>query len=135
MHYKMLTICIPILNWAAFFSSELAKCPSNNMLTKCFLANFLKEEHVEMITINVGETISFDHTFEVATNIAYLREDNIWVPQYDSLFLVFNGVGKIVTWQLTKGTCFVQVEQVLRDLNVGTEQQQCKQSILIIVVA
>ena len=79
-----------------------------------------------MITINVGETISFDHTFEVATNIGYLREDNIWVPQYDSLFLVFNGVGKIVTWQLTKGTCFVQVEQVLRDLNVRTEQQQYK---------
>ena len=36
----------------------------------------------EMITINVGKTISFDHTFEVATNIGYL---NIWVPQYDSL--------------------------------------------------
>ena len=78
-----------------------------------------------MITINVGETISFDHTFEVATNIGYLREDNIWVPQYDSLFLVFNGVGKIVTWQLTKGTCFVQVEQVLKDLNVRTELQKC----------
>ena len=99
------------------------------MLTKCFLANFLKEEQVylqDMVMINVGDTISFDHTFKVATNIGYLREDNVWVPQYDSLFLVMNGVGKIVTWQFTKGTYFTLVEQVLRDLNIRSEQQQCK---------
>ena len=112
-----------------FFSSELAKSPSDSMLTKCFLATFLKEEQAylsEIASTNIGDTISFDHTFEVATNIGYLREDGTWIPLYDSLFLVLNSAGKIVTWQLTKGTSLSQVEQVLRELHDHAEQQQCK---------
>ena len=118
-----------------FFSFELAKSPSDSLLTKCFLATFLKEEQVyltEIVSTNVGDTISFDHTFEVATNIGYLREDKVWVPQYDSLFIVVNGIGKIVTWQLTKGTCFAQVEQVMRDLNNRVEEQKCKIKVVYI---
>ena len=51
--------------------------------------------------ITVGSSISFDHMFKVAANIGYYREDKVWIPQYDSL------EGKVLTWQLTKGTYFI----------------------------
>ena len=54
-------------------------------------------------------SISFDHTFKVAANTGYCREDGAWVPQYDRLFIVINNVGKVLTRQLTKGTAFSQI--------------------------
>jgi hypothetical protein len=85
----------------------------------------LKEEQAYLCEIasTIGDTINFDHTFEVATNIG---EDGTWIPLYDSLFLVLNSAGNIVTWQLTEGTSLPQVEQVLRELHDRAEQQQCK---------
>ena len=74
---------------------------------------FLRNEQIylrELIAIEPGSSISFDHTFKVAANIGYVREDGKWIPQYDSLFLVMNEHGKIVTWQLTMGTSFSQIE-------------------------
>ena len=81
---------------------------------------FLKTEQLylrELHSIQTGFSISFDHTFKVAANIGYLREDGKWVAQYDSLFLVINEAGKIVTWQLTKGTSFSQIEALLSNLH------------------
>ena len=80
------------------------------------LAKFLKDEHVylkEMMSILPGESISFDYTFKVAANIGFLRDDGIWVP----LFLVLNSDGKVLTWQLTKGTAFSQIQILLSNLN------------------
>ena len=67
--------------------------------------------------ITVGSSISFDHTFKVAANIGYYREDKVWIPQYDSL------EGKVLTWQLTKGTSFEQVRNILEDLNNRAQRQ------------
>ena len=83
-----------------FWSSSLSNCPSNNILAKCFLARFLNDEQLylnEMEGITVGSSISFDHTFKVAANIGYYREDKVWIPQYDSLFIVMNTEGKVLT--------------------------------------
>ena len=74
---------------------------------------FLRNEQIylrELIAIEPGSSISFDHTFKVAANIGYVREDGKWIPQYDSLFLVMKEHRKIVTWQLTMGTSFSQIE-------------------------
>ena len=71
------------------FPTILAKSPSDSMLTKCFLATFLKEEQTylsEIASTNIGDTISFDQTFEVA---GYLREDGKWIPLYDKSFYCF----------------------------------------------
>lgn len=109
-----------------FWSSSLSNCPSNNILAKCFLARFLDDEKLylsEMEGITVGSSISFDHTFKVAANIGYYREDKVWVPQYDSLFIVMNAEGKVLTWQLTKGTSFEQVRNILEDLNNRAQSQ------------
>ena len=64
------------------------------------------------MAIPSSETISFDHTFKVAANIGFHREDG----KYDSLYIVMNGKGQILTWQLTKRTAFSQVETLLKDL-------------------
>lgn len=63
-----------------------------------------------------SNNISFDHTFKVATNIGYFREDRKWVHVYDSLFLVMSDTGQVLTWQLAKGTSFGEVKSLLEDL-------------------
>lgn len=72
-----------------------------------------------MEAIPVTESISFDHTFKIASNIGYLREDKKWISEYDSVFLVLSKDGKVLTWQLTKGTSFDQITTVLQ----GVAQQ------------
>lgn len=102
-----------------FWTSTLSNAPSNDIISKCFLARFLQEEQLylkEMTASPVSDSISFDHTFKVAANIGFLREDGRWIHQYDSLFIVMNGAGQIVTWQLSKGTAFCQVGTLLKDL-------------------
>lgn len=95
-----------------FWASSLSQTPSDYILKQCFLAMFFRNGQIylrELISIEPGSSISFDHNFKVAANISYVREDDKWVPQYDSLFLVMNEDGKIVTWHLTMGTKRVQV--------------------------
>ena len=82
----------------------------------------------ELIAIPVGSSISFDHTFKVAANIGYSREDGKWVQQYDALFVVMNNAGKILTWQFTKGTTFAEIDMVLKNLK---ERCQCLSTVYI----
>ena len=110
------------------FRNELSS-PSNNVISKCFLMSFLEaEEHYlsNIHALEVSEAISFDHTFKVATNIGHLRKDGVWVPQYDSLFLVLASNGHVLTWQLTKGTSLGQVYQLLQDLHDRATSQKRK---------
>ena len=112
-------ICGECVHVCDFQKSPFFKSPSNDIISKVVLAKFLKDENVylqEMISIPPGDSISFDHTFKVAANIGFLRDDGIWVPQYDSLFLVLNSDGKVISWQLTKGTAFLQIEKLLLDI-------------------
>lgn len=74
--------------------------PSDDTISKCFMANFLENEQYfkrEIQSVDTGEELSFDHTFKIASNIGFLRDDNKWVCQYDSVFLVFNIQGKILS--------------------------------------
>ena len=105
-----------------FWDSKVSSSPSNDVLSKCFLAEFLDHEKKEMTCISVGESISFDHTFKVATNIGYLREDGKWISQYDGLF-VLNRNGQVLTWQLTRGTSFAHVKTLLQHLLKRPDQQ------------
>ena len=103
--------------------------PSDNIISKCFLSSFLEVESsylCNLHSLEVSESISFDHTFKVATNIGHLRPDGIWVPQYDSLFLVLNSQGSVLTWQLTKGTSFSKITRLLQDLNDRAAAQKRK---------
>ena len=109
-----------------FWESSLSNSPSNDALSKCFLAEFLEHEQLylnEMTCIPTRESISFDHTFKVATNIGYIREDGRWISEYDGLFIVLNENGQVLTWQLTKGTSFAHITTLLQDLLERPNQQ------------
>ena len=102
-----------------FLASSMSQTPSNDILSKCFVAQFLQNEKLylnEMMAIPITDSISFDHTFKVASNIGYLREDKKWISVYDSLLLVLNGDGKVLSWQLTKGTSFLEITSLLQDI-------------------
>ena len=73
--------------------------------------------------ITAGSSITFDHTIKVAANMGYYREDKVWIPQYDSSFIVMNAKSKVLTWQLTKGTSFEQIRTILEDLNNRAQGQ------------
>ena len=118
-----------------FQSSSLSNTPSDYLLTKSFLVKFSSQEHLylsEISSVQIGNSISFDHTFKVVANIGYHRKDKVWVNQYNSLFLVINGNGQVVSWQLTSGTSLDQVQTVLRDVFERSKEQ--KQAIETIYV-
>ena len=42
-----------------------------------------------------------------------IRRDGKWI-NHDSAFFIFNSDGKILSWQFTRGTSFVQVKKLLK---------------------
>ena len=107
-------------------STHYKHLPSDDIISKCFVAKFMDKEldyKREVQSIDTGEELSFDHTFKVATNIGFLRADNKWVCQYDSVFIVFNANGKILTWQFTKGTGFDNVKSILQHIHRRSQSQ------------
>lgn len=117
-NHEILTLGSPT-SCIEFWSTELAQSPSDFILKQCFVAAFFRNELLykrELTAISVGSAISFDHTFKIAANIGYTREDGKWIKQYDALFVVMNGDGKIVTWQLTRGTAFSEINTILQNL-------------------
>ena len=109
--------------------------PSDDIIGKCFVSKFMQDEQYyrsEIMSIDTGEELSFDHTFKVAANIGYLRQDNKWVCQYNSVFLVFNSFSRIVSWQFTKSTGFDCVKTLLE--NIHTRSQSQDHSIKVVYV-
>ena len=103
-----------------FWKSTMSNSPSNNMLAKCFLTGFLWHEDLylqEMASIPIGESISFDHTFKIASNIGYAREDKNGYHSMIQCFFVLNDKGQVLTWQLTKGASFAEVAMLLQSLD------------------
>ena len=62
-----------------------------------------------------ASSLSADHTFKVASNIGFWCNGK-WVHLYDSLFIVMNEIGVVMSWQLCKGTSFSAVEGLLHRL-------------------
>ena len=93
--------------------------PSNDLITRCVIINFLENEHfykLEMLKVEVKHCLRLDHTFKVALNIGFLRSDGKWITQYGSVFLVLNDEGQVLTWQLTNSTSFDEVMPLLTAL-------------------
>ena len=111
---------------ASFQDSAAKYLPSDDLLRECFVANFLTNEHcykTYIQSLNTGTALSFDHTYKVAANIGFLRSDNKWVTQYDSVFLGMNEIGQIVSWKFTKGNSFSEVKPMLTGLCMRAHMQ------------
>ena len=97
-------------------STLIEPLPTNDVIARCFLIDFQMSEAFyikEMMGIKVRRCLRLDHTFKVASNIGYLRDDGKWITQYGSVFFVVNEDGQVVTWQLTNSTSFSEVTPLL----------------------
>lgn len=91
--------------------------PSNDVLCKCFVVEFLlnRESYsLHMSSILVKKYISIDHTFKVASNIGFVRSDGKWITLYNSVFIVTNENGQVVSWLFTRTTSLDEVASQLK---------------------
>lgn len=75
--------------------------------------------------------LSCDHTFKVSANIGFWF-NNRWVKLYDTLFIVLNEEGIVLSWKLCKGTKFSLVENVLKLLKERLDRQGKKPTIFML---
>ena len=90
--------------------------PSNDLITNCFLQNFVENKHLyfqQMAALTTSDFLSVDHTFKVSANLGYLRPDGKWVSMYNSLFIVLNNIGQVIAWQLTQSTSIDETRDML----------------------
>ena len=71
--------------------------------------------------------LSCDHTFKVSANIGFWFNKR-WVKLYDTLFIVLNEDGIVLTWKLCRGTKFSTEENLLSLLKRRLEAQNKKPS-------
>lgn len=103
--------------------------PSNDFIETIFLADFWEKEklytHRMISEVGTDDWISMDHTFKVACNIGIKRKsDNKWEKMFDSLFCVLNEKGQVMGWQLTKGTSFENIRDLIQRINSRCESKQ-----------
>ena len=84
--------------------------PSSDTVLQCFLYIYNNNKQLQHFSEKSSEIwISADHTFKVAANIGCNVPDGSWVTQFDSLFIVLNEKGQVLTYKLTKGTALDKV--------------------------
>lgn len=71
-----------------------------------------------------ASSLSADHTFKVSSNIG-LWCGGKWIQLFDSLLIVMNEIGVVLSWRLCKGTSFQNVENLLISLNNRLTTQGC----------
>ena len=98
--------------------------PTNDIIARCFMIVFQKYEQAylsHMASFKVQRCLRLDHTFKVASNIGYLRSDGKWVTLYETIFIVLNEEGVVVSWQFTKSTSLEEVKPLLLALKERIE--------------
>ena len=99
---------------------------ARRQFTQCFLYIFKENEQFfrQNISEKTAKWMSADHTFKVAANIGCMLPDGSWSLQFDSLYIVFNESGQVLTYKLTKGTAISKVEDILKNLRHRLDQQK-----------
>lgn len=102
--------------------------PSTDTVHQCFLYIFKVNEQFfrQSISEKTAKWMSANHTFKVASNIGCMLPDGSWSTQFDSLYIVLNETGQVLTYKLTKGTALSKVEDihVLKNLKSRLDQQK-----------
>ena len=86
------------------------------MITSSFFTQYFSESTSQ-------SWISADHTFKNAANIGCNVPDGSWITQFDSLFIVLNEIGQVLTYKLTKGTSLDKVTDILTNLKCRLDKQ------------
>ena len=66
-----------------------------------------------------------DHTFKIPANIGVWK-NGTWLKLYDGLFMVLNEIGVVTAWQLTKGTKFEAIQDLLIRLKSRMDRKETK---------
>ena len=108
------------------FSAKGVKV-GEKVATACYMHGYFEKEHLyhrRMCQMSAS-SLSADHTFKVSSNIG-LWCDGKWIQLYDSLFIVMNEIGVVLSWNLCKGTGFHNVKDQLIDLKGRLDMQRCQ---------
>ena len=107
-----------------FLTQSDCNCPSlpttyisNDLISNIFIISFNEFKHLmfrDMADLS-SEVISCDHTFKLAAHIG-IHKCGKWVPQYDSLFIVQDEVGRVLFWQLSMGTSYGSIQDGMESL-------------------
>ena len=107
------------------FSSKGSKV-GEKVATACYIQDYFEKEHLyhsRMCQMSAS-SLSADHTFKVSSNIGFWCEGK-WIKLYDSLFIVMNEIGVVLSWKQCKGTAFHKVEDLLISLKDRLHAQGC----------
>ncbi len=102
---------------------RMSRFTITSIFLQCFFCE--KEEQFvdDMRRVESNGWISVDHTFQVASNIGYLRSDHKWITQYNSVFIVMNEMGQVMSWQFTTSQSTNEVRKLLQALHYRSKQQ------------
>ena len=103
------------------------KCanPGEKVITSVIAREYFNKEYLyaqRMTQITCEEWLSCDHTFKVSANIGFWFNKK-WIKLYDTLFIVLNEDGVVLSWKLSKGTKFSSVENSLQLLQDRLHKQ------------
>ena len=113
-------LCVSVTELCKYLETLYMTVPSRHIITEFFLSDFFSKEQYyknEILSTYCESALSIDHTFKVAAHVGYYRSDGQWVSQYDSLFIVLNEIGEVVSWMFTKSTAFDEVRPLLKDIS------------------
>jgi len=87
------------------------------VITACYIQEYLVNEHLygKRMCQMTASSLSADHTFKGSSNIGFWCKGK-WIQVYDSLFIVMNEIGVVVSRKLCKGTTFHKVKEPLQHL-------------------
>lgn len=61
--------------------------------------------------------LSCDHTFKISLNIGFTNpKTKTWTKQYDSLFMILNEFGQVLSFEFVKTTAFSSIENHIKSL-------------------
>ena len=108
------------------FSSKGSKV-DQKVATACYIHGYFEKEHLyqQRMCQMSAWSLSADHTFTVSSNIGFWC-DGKWIQLYDSLLIVMNEIGVVLSWKLCKGTGFhYNVQDLLISLKERLNNQGC----------
>lgn len=100
--------------------------PGAKIITACIIKDYFENEILysrRMCQMTARKWLSCDHTFKVAANVGFWWNKS-WIKVYDTLFLIMNENGVVLTWQLCKGTAFDAVEHLVQELKERLDSHQ-----------
>lgn len=104
------------------FSLKWHPNPSDNYLKDIFLDHFQREKlsYEESFQKLPACVLSCDHTFKVSVNIGFMNpKTKTWTKQYDSLFMILNEFGQVLSFEFVKTTAFSSIENHFRSLETS----------------